>query len=141
MNIAWIIGNILAFGGLVAAIYYLLAARGPVVISSSFDPVVARGVERIRKRRKFGAALMAAVAFLFIIALNGFLNVRTPSMIIFWLLLLVLLLWLLVIAGLDLLAIGRLRRQLDHQSGDQISKLFKNTPFPTKVKHENRNKD
>jgi peptidoglycan/LPS O-acetylase OafA/YrhL len=136
MKITLIVGNIMALGGLVTAIYYLLTTRGPNTFPPNCDFSIQCKLQKIKRLRKFGASLMAVIAFLFLIAVNFFVNNRTPSMIIFWFLLLIMLLWLLILGALDLLAVGRLRKQLDAQADDQLKRIMKNNPFPTKVKKD-----
>jgi len=140
MKIAWIIGNLLAFGGLVTSIYYLLATRGPETASTSFDPAIFNLISRIKKRRRFGAVLMAFIAVLFIVAVNGFVDNRTPTMILFWFFLLIMLLWLLILGMLDMLSVNRLKRQIESQAGDRLRRFMKKNPFPTKIKHDDKDK-
>jgi hypothetical protein len=58
------------------------------------------------------------------VATNWFADVHTAGMSFFWLLLMVLLLWLLILAAIDLLAIGRLRQNMIDQANDKIQKLI-----------------
>jgi len=83
---------------------------------------------------------MAFIAVLFIVAVNGFVDNRTPTMILFWFFLLIMLLWLLILGMLDMLSVNRLKRQIESQAGDRLSRCMKKNPFPTKIKHDDKDK-
>ncbi len=118
-----IIGNVLACCGLALATYYLSTSKVPnraVGSNESFLPIV----QKIIRRRRFGAALMALISAMFLLAVNILGNVRTIDMLLFWFILLVLLLWLVVIAFLDLRSIADLKQKLRKNSSFKVRKIL-----------------
>ena len=67
---------------------------------------------------------MIVIAVMFMVATNWFADVHTVRMSVFWLLLMILLLWLLILAAIDLFAISRLRQQMIDQANEKIKKLI-----------------
>jgi Ca2+/Na+ antiporter len=122
MNIALLLGNILALLGMAAGIYYLMITR-KVAVSPQSPPAVAHDLISILRRRRFGSALMILIATMFLIATNWFSEVQTVGMSVFWLLLMILLFWLVILAGLDVMTVNRLRRHLLEEADRKINHL------------------
>jgi len=123
MTSALLFGNILAFAGIFAGIYYLVTSRRINTSAQTVD-LVSQQVMKIIRRRRFGSSLMIVIAIMFMVATNWYSNVHTVRMSIFWLLLMLMLLWLLILAGIDLFAISRLRQQMIEQANNKIQKLI-----------------
>ena len=114
MNIPMLVGNLIALIGLIAAIYYLIMTQGYARVAPPPDGVSEYFVHIIRRRR-FGASLMILIAVMFFIAANWYMDIKTPDMSIFWLLLLLMLFWLLILAAMDIRAVRKLRQKVMHR--------------------------
>ncbi|MBN1346506.1 MAG: hypothetical protein JXQ73_27705 [Phycisphaerae bacterium] len=77
--------------------------------------------DRRHRRRAFGMAMMAVISVVFFLGANYLKPAPSPRLaLLFWVVLLGLLLWLCVLAILDLADIGRLRRRLLKASHDML---------------------
>ncbi len=123
MKTIFIIGNLIAFFGLLISIYYLIVTHR-VFRPANDDPISLR-VFFIVRRRRFGAAVMTLTSIMFLVATNWFPNVQSVKMIVFWLILLILVFWLLVLALIDLIAVHKLRDAIIHQANQKIKKIVK----------------
>ena len=115
---------IAVLGLVVAAAYLLRPGRVPVGLSTN-DPLPNR-LRRILVRRRFAAAMMATIAAMFLLGV-GLMKIPAPTAVgrlYFWLILLALLLWLVVLAMLDIVQIGAIRRELIHRSQEQLMQML-----------------
>jgi Ca2+/Na+ antiporter len=119
MSIATLFGNLIVLIGMAAAIYYLVVTHRVSQVTPPPDGVTEHFLHIIRRRR-FGAALMILIAITFLIATNWYMDVKTPGMTIFWLLLMLMLLWLLILATLDIREVKKLRQQIMKQNYERF---------------------
>lgn len=111
MSFQMIFANMMVFAGMIAAIYYLFVTHSYSRMTT-VDHEAANTFLQIIHRRRFGATLMILIAVMFFIATNWYMDVKTLSMSIFWMLLMLMLLWLLMLAARDILAVKKFRKDL-----------------------------
>lgn len=119
MKIATLFGNLIVLIGMAAAIYYLAVTHRVSRTAPQPDGVMEHFLHIVHRRR-FGAALMILIAVMFLIASNWYMDVKTLGMSVFWLLLMLMLLWLLILATLDVRAVSKLRRQIMNQNYERF---------------------
>jgi hypothetical protein len=119
MSIVTLFGNLIVLIGMGAAVYYLVVTHRVSQATPPPDGVTEHFLHIIHRRR-FGAALMILIAVTFLIASNWYMDVKTPGMTIFWLLLMLMLLWLLILAGLDIRAVKKLRQQVMNRNYERF---------------------
>jgi len=103
------------------AAYLLRPGRVPAELSAD-DPLVRR-LKRILARRRFAAVMMITIAICFVLGVKYMQTSPQPSLIYFWIVLLLLLVWLVILALLDVVQVGYIRREIVHRSRQRLSEL------------------
>lgn len=117
MRASVIVGNLFGLAGLIAAAYYFFrSATIPPKIHEIDDLRVA--FEKLLRRRRWTATLMALIACLFLVGTNLVDGLAPPAIAAIWMLILVLVALLLILAYIDLRALTKIRNEL-HQRVDR----------------------
>lgn len=118
-----IAGNVFGVVGLIAGVYYFLrSGRIPTKIRGIDD--LREAFEKLLRRRRVTAVVMIVIAVLFLIGINLIDRLGPWETVAVWSAVLGLLIVLLVLAFIDLRALGAIRDQLQQRVKQHIKEAF-----------------
>ncbi len=117
-ELEWWWSALLSGSGLLVSIGYLLRARrcrhgdGPNRVAADPNPFLVQD----RPWRRLGAAICGLVSVMFFVGFNFLDSKREPvTYLVFWIVVFLLIVWLCLLVGIDILRTQRLRAALTHQ--------------------------
>ena len=113
----------------VAAVVYLLSPSRTVNIFGPKDPLTGR-LKGLLARRRFAAVMIIVISIMFLLGIRLMERPAGPDWLYFWAILLLMLLWLVALALLDVFEVGAICRTISNRSEQrlvQILQVMKNS--------------